>query len=361
MLPEVDALLVMRREEGSLLGGSGAGRWYGQTGFSDVLSVRCLYLEMDTPPTVQQPAMSGVGDGGPEMSGRYHVQVVTPSANGDGYWDAGLWQREMWAVYQDVYQGCGGAPLRGPEFWAGAIGNHFYGRHYQFQIIGLWTPPRAAPPATHEAGGTPALRPPTGGRDARVTANLMGYAVVGWSGWHSKRPRMDILELATRQWDTAVAGDLIRTTCQLAWSKQVRQVRAVISVHDPYRGHLARSGFVDRWGYVMMAKWLHAQRYLDRLGMELPAELGDFWVQVAVPGEVPLVLGRGARSAPATSILLQADRRTVARLLLNRTDVAAALREGTVISSASLSEQDLARLSICFPWTPWVFHMLDFI
>ena len=34
--------------------------------------------------------------------------------------------------------------------------------------------------------------------------------------------------------------------------------RAVISVHDPYRGHLTRSGFADRWGYVMMAKWLHA-------------------------------------------------------------------------------------------------------
>ena len=93
----------------------------------------------------------------------------------------------------------------------------------------------------------------------------MGYAVVGWSGWHSKRPRMDILELATRQWDTGIAGDLIQTTCQLAWSKNVHQVRAVISSHDPYRGHLARTGFVDRWGYVMMAKWLHAQRYLDRL------------------------------------------------------------------------------------------------
>src|SRR5438876_1201688 len=138
------------------------------------------------------PMSTAQGGGG----GRYQVRVVTPEP---GQWEPALWQSQMHAVYRDVYGASGGAQARGPNFWEPALAHHFYREHYQFQIIGLW--------------GAPG--------DGGTQAALQGYAVVGWSGWHSKRPRMDILELATRQWDTAVAGDLIRTTCQLAWSKNV--------------------------------------------------------------------------------------------------------------------------------------------
>jgi len=58
----------------------------------------------------------------------------------------------------------------------------------------------------------------------------------------------------------------------------------------------------------MQAKWLQPQRHLDALGAALPRELGDFWVQLAAPGQVPLTLGRGARSAPATAITLRGRR-----------------------------------------------------
>ena len=327
LLPEVDALLVMRREERALLGGGGgAARWYRQTGFAEVLSIRCLYLDMEA-------GVSKAERSAPAT--RYHMQVVDPAEKS---WEAGRWQEEMAAVYGDVYAACGGAVARGNDFWAGTLAHHFYREHYQFQILGLWSAPPAAGNAT-----------------------LAGYALVGWSGWHSKRPRMDILELATRQWDSGVAGELIAATCQLAQSKSVSQVRAVISVHDPYRGHLARIGFVDRWGYAMLAKWLHAQRYLDRLGETLPRELGDFWIQLNAPGELPLTLGRGTRSAPANSIVLHSDAATRSRLLLNRVDLPGALQDGTLVAAAPLSDGDVARLSLCFPWTPWVFHMVDYI
>src|SRR5262249_47731420 len=154
------------------------------------------------------------------------------------------------------------------NFWSQALAHHYYREHYQFEIIGLWGMASTV----------------------QTTPTLMGYAVVGWSGWHSKRPRMDILELATRQWDTSIAADLILTTCQLAWSKNVRQVRAVVSAHDPYRGHLTRTGFADRWGYLMLAKWLHPQRYLDGLAPALSSEIHDVNIQLQAPGEVPLVL-----------------------------------------------------------------------
>ncbi len=323
LLPELDALLVMRRDESS-----SAARWYAQTGFADILSIRCLYLDMDAPPAAAQG-----------NAPRFHVQVVSPAE-----WDASLWQNQMHAVYHDVYATSAGPLPRTPGFWQAAMEHHYYRDHYQFQVIGLWTAPGSA-----------------AGASAAADSTLMGYAVVGWSGWHSKRPRMDILELATRQWDTAVAGDLIATTCQLAWSKNVRQVRAVISAHDPYRGHLARTGFVDRWGYVLQAKWLNPQRYLDSLSAALPKELGDFWLQLSSPGQVPLALGRGARSAPAPAMALHADAATLTRLLLNRTDIAAALQEGSLLPAALLSDADLSRLSHCFPWTPWIFHMLDYI
>ncbi len=244
----------------------------------------------------------------------------------------------MLSVYRDVYAACGGAVLRTQNFWTPALQHHYYREHYQFQIVGLWS----------------------GAGDG---ATLMGYAVIGWSGWHSKRPRMDILELATRQWDTAVASELIRTTCQLAWSKGVHQVRAVISSHDPYRGHLARSGFVDRWGYLMLTKWLRPQRYLDALAKKLPPELGDLSLQLTTPGELPLTLKTPA--ANAQPVHLQTDARTLTRMLLQRLDVGASLHGGTdgllFSPEGPLSPPAETKVSLAFPWTPWIFHMLDFI
>ena len=324
LLPELDALMVIRRDEGSL-----AGRWYSQTGFHDVLSIRCLYLDMESPPAA----------GGPPET-KYQVQVANPTDGPDG-WNAPHWQREMLSVYRDVYASCGGAPMRTENFWGPALAHHYYGEHYQFQIVGLWS------------GG--------GGTDGRT---LVGYAIIGWSGWHSKRPRMDILELATRQWDAPAASELLRTTCQLAWSKNVHQVRAVISAHDPYRSHLTRSGFIDRWGYVMLAKWLRPQRYLEQVAKNLSTEIGGLSVRLSSPGEVPLTLEVRSTSGATPTFNLQGDARTITRLLLHRLDVSAALRggDGTLFpSEASTPLPDSARLALAFPWTPWVFHMLDYI
>ena len=327
LLPEVDALLVMRRDEpGS------AAAWYAQTGFADVLSIRCLYLDMDVPP---EPALTP--DPTASAAARYQVKVVTPT---DDQWQPDVWQPQMLSIYQDVHGAAGGAMPRYADFWQAALANHYYREHYQFQIIGLW--------------GASA--------DAAAMPTLMGYAVVGWSGWHSKRPRMDILELATRQWDTAVAGDLIRTTCQLAWSKNVRQVRAVISVHDPYRGHLMRTGFADRWGYLLQAKWLHPQRYLDVISAQFPADLGNFQLQLAAPGRS--AAGRRPRIAPRPR-----QRDHLAGRRRHHHPPAGqphrhhrrACKAARSSPAAPLSDRDLARLSLAFPWTPWVFHMLDYI
>lgn len=325
LLPELDALLVVRRDEGSL-----AGRWYGQTGFHEVLSIRCLYLDMEAAPD------AGAGQG------RYRVEVVNAGKGAE--WDAGKWQGEMLGVYREVYAACGGMPVRGENYWRGALAHHYYGQHYQFQIVGLW-----------------------GGGNGEEERTLMGYAVIGWSGWHSKRPRMDILEIATRQWDTPAASELLRTTAQLAWSKGVRQVRAVISAHDPYRSHLTRSGFMDRWGYVMLAKWLQAQRYVDRVGKMLEGEksVGGLTLRVSSPGEMPLRMEvRGAGGGGQAVFNLQGDGRTVTRMLLDRLDVAGALQggDGTLFAAESGAVlPDGARLAMAFPWTPWVFHMIDYI
>src|SRR5262249_23029483 len=151
-----------------------------------------------------------------------------------------------------------------------------------------------------------------------------------------------ILELATRQWDTRVAEELLSTTCQLAWSKQVKQVRAVISAHDPYRGYLTRTGFEDRWGYVMEAKWLHPQRYLDRLSHTEPLE--DLAIQTYTTGQMSLRLGTGPRV-----LHLQVDEGNLTRLLLQRLEVTAAIREGALLA-VDAREADLARLAATLPW-----------
>ncbi len=301
LLPEIDALLVVRRDQPSL-----TARWYSQVGFHQVLAIRCLYLEMESPPAA--PA------------GRYRMAVVGPE-------QVAPWQDEMLAVHQDVFGNYGGPVVRHADFWRGTLAQHCYKEHYQFQIIGLWS-----------------------------DKTLMGYAVVGWSGWHSKRPRMDILELATRQWDAGIALELIQTASQLAWSKGVAQVRAVISVHDPYRSALARIGFIDKWGYVMLAKWLHAQRYLDELAQSDAGQSMTF----EVPGELSLSL-RSANASPSNvNLRLQADAATMTKILLQRIELSAALHDGSLLSLHPQSI-DPAQLSMAFPWTPWVFHMLDYI
>lgn len=296
LLPEIDALLVVRRDEPSL-----AGRWYSQVGFHDVLAIRCLYLDMQAPPA--------------SAAGRFRMQVIDPQ-------DVAAWAPQMADVHRAVFGNYGGYVARHADFWAPALAGHYYREHYQFQVIGLWS-----------------------------SASLMGYAVVGWSGWHSQRPRMDILELATRQWDTGVAQELLATTCQLAWSKNVSQVRAVISVHDPYRPHLARVGFVDRWGYVLLAKFLRPQRYLDSVVTPTAADAGG--LQLAAPGAVPLTIGDGV------PLRVETDARTLTRLLLQRVEVSAAAHEGNLVLPDV--SRDASRLSAALPWTPWIFHMADYI
>lgn len=303
LLPDLDALVVVRRDEPSL-----AARWYQQTGFSPVLAIRCLYLSMDSPPAA--PAR------------RFAMKVAAPA-------ELKPWEPQMLAVHRDVFSAYGGHVQRDGTFWSRTLAAHFYREHYQFQVISLWAP------------------------DAPDT--LMGYAVVGWSQWHSKRPRMDILELATRQWDASVAEELLRTAGQLAWSKGVHDVRAVIAVHDPYRSHLLRTGFVDQWGYVMLARWLHPQRYIDRI--HAAAALTDTAFQLNAPGHVPVTLG--SHAAP---LALEADPATLTRLLLQRVEVSSALHEGTLVALNPAHGRDAAaRLAMALPWTPWVFHMLDFI
>lgn len=341
LLPELDALVAVHRENVGPVG-----RWYGRVGFHPVLALRCLYLQMDQPPA--------------SVPGRLLMRLIGPE-------QVERWGAQMAQVHQEVFGHYGGPVVRSANFWGPVLAQHYYREHYQFQILGLW-----AEGGAEGGGGNEGASATDAGERGEV---LMGYAVVGWSGWHSKSPRMDILELATRQWDRSVAEELIATTCQLAWSKNVHEVRAVLSVHDPYRAHLVRTGFEDRWGYRMVAKWLQPQRFLDRLfgtvGSAGSGGGGGTRVQLSIPGQVDLSLplggggqslsGGGASAEAAGRVVrLQVDEAAATRLLLGRLELPAALREGQVLPLEA-SESDLTRLAMTLPWTPWAFHMLDYI
>jgi hypothetical protein len=313
LLPELDCLIAVKRDEPTL-----ASRWYAQTGFHAVNALRCLYLDMPEPPATRPT--------------RHAIAVLDAAQIGE-------WQGAMAAVHREAFAQFGGYRLRDENFYGNALATHYYGSHYQFQIIGLWQ---------HGSAGK----------------SLVGYAIVGWSGWHSKQPRMDLLELATRQWDAALAQELVDAACQIAWSKQVTQVRAVLSVHDPYRPHLLRTGFVDRWGYTMLAKWLAPQRAIDRwmLSERPTTDKGSGPpIQMDIRGELPL---RIANPNTPTSIppatRWQLDAAMCTRLLLNRLDISAAVADGSIISPDG-QPLDPATLAARFPWTPWAFHMLDYI
>ena len=97
-------------------------------------------------------------------------------------------------------------------------------------------------------------------------------------------------------------------------------------------------------------------------------------IQISVPGQVDLkvsldrgddvgVGGRGSGGGVGGGeriVRLQMNDATATRLLLGRLELAAALREGQVLA-LDARESDLTRLATVLPWTPWIFHMVDYI
>ena len=59
-------------------------------------------------------------------------------------------------------------------------------------------------------------------------------------------------------------------------------------------------------------------------------------------------------------IMYFADAPTLTRLLAQRLEISAALREGNLVA-LDARDEDINQLSMLLPWSPWLFHMVEFI
>ena len=235
---------------------------------------------------------------------------------------------EVLEVFESAYGNWGGFPPRRPGYWQEALDSVIFcevsGDFRSFYI--------------EDAGG------------------LVGYALC--LEGRGERAGARVLELATRDGDAEGAVVLLR---HVAYALQERGLTLSVQKSDEsvYADALRRAGFVQApraersmmtMAHVFDPQAL-AQRVLSESGVSLPCE-----VAVWTP-EREAVLNPGAGARQMTLEMKEPD---LARLLLCRLDLVAAVKEERVTVVAA-EPGDLEAVAEAFPYSPWDYHALDYI
>jgi GNAT superfamily N-acetyltransferase len=187
--------------------------------------------------------------------------------------------------------------------------------------------------------------------------SLQGYAVVGEE---RDSPTLHVMEMAALDNDLSIAIALLAAVTQLAAE---RGIKAVVSTADssPYAAALRALGFApasrSQSSMIIMAYPLDPERLAGAVWRESEATAG-LEVSAWTP-EREVCLHR-ARRDPATPIVLEMKEDTLARLLFSRLDLRAAIVQETV-TTAGAGDADVEAIAQALPYTPWVYHYLDFV
>jgi len=186
---------------------------------------------------------------------------------------------------------------------------------------------------------------------------LEGYAIIGEE---RLRPTLHLMEVATREGDTALALPLLAAHARLA---AARGIPAVASLPDssPYAPVLAALGFrpVPRSQGAMMIM-MHA---LDPESLSAAAWLendatGSLDVLAFTP-QRDVVLHR-AMVQPARQVRLEMKEDTLTRLLACRLDLKAAVAQESV-TAVGARTADVDAIAQALAYSPWAYHYLDFV
>lgn len=183
---------------------------------------------------------------------------------------------------------------------------------------------------------------------------LDAYCIAGIRGKATREPTVAVLELATR------TGDGIREVLSAlgveAGGRKMPVTRHT-SQDDPFRLLTRGMGFVESPRQTMVLGQIVSPRTLFEKACTDLQLVADLKIKVWTPTEdYTLYEGPSAR----TEITIEAKDAAIARLLCRRLDVRSAVQQD-LISVQNGTPDITYRLADALPFSPWVYHHLDYI
>ncbi|MDP6776457.1 MAG: GNAT family N-acetyltransferase [Candidatus Latescibacteria bacterium] len=192
---------------------------------------------------------------------------------------------------------------------------------------------------------------------------LLGYLltrVIGYIPFGGGDPRgknLNVMEMAVRNCDGDIARKLLKAAIHTAGESGMAGVFAPICDRGP---------FIDAYLDLGMRPSPRANMVMS-LPLDIEGIVCDAWrarfdpdleIQVWTP-EHELSLTRSEASG-RTSVLLEMKEEALVRWVLGRLDFRARMREGTITATGA-NDRIVDALADAMPFTPWVYHHLDYI
>lgn len=240
---------------------------------------------------------------------------------------------QLLALFDSTYRLYGGYWPRLPGFYARALASIIYTElPYSINLLTLGDESAAERPL-----------------------ECAGYAIVG-----ELNDRLDVLEIATHDGDSATAGRLLSHIGAVA-QRGGRRAEIVASTLHPFCSILRSQGWeaTARGGGALVTAGhvLRPDTLARRLWRGSP-DLDRVEVQAWTPDSRAVL--HAVDGNPRESVTLEMKEETLHRLLLGRLDLAAAFTDERVTAHAC-DEQTRALLSSAFPFAPWVHHTIEYI
>ena len=234
---------------------------------------------------------------------------------------------EVLEVYNSTYVSYGGHPPRRLGYWQEAL-NELIFVYLPHEILFYRYP----------AEGT-----------------IRAYAIFGIPQRHSDDGIVRVLEIASS--DGAAGAAQIMQAAGAEAHQRGLCVTDFVSVAHPYRDLYRQLGFVESGrGMTITGQAINPQRLFQRV-CRFPEALADLKINVWTPSQ-DYVLFEGARAQQ--EITLEAKEIIIERLLTRRLDVVDAVTHD-LLTIRNGSPEIAARLAEALPFSPWIYHHLDYI
>ena len=186
---------------------------------------------------------------------------------------------------------------------------------------------------------------------------LRGYAILGEERLN---PALHLMEIAARDSDATVALSLLTAHARMAADRGLPAVASMLD-SSPYAPALRVLGFTPRpRSDASMMVMMHP---LDPEGLASAAwqesEATAALEVAAFTPEREVVLHRATRG-PAKRVLLEMKEEALARMLVSRLDLSAAIAHETV-TAIGANAADIDAIAQALPYTAWAYHYLDFV
>lgn len=240
--------------------------------------------------------------------------------------EIGPLQGEMLQCFQATYHAYGGFPRRHATYWEQQLHSQIYDVLPQDTYI-----------IRHPAKGS-----------------LRAYVLAGQRKRDKPIDHFSIMEVAGRD-ETAIEQALLGLEDLAA--RRATSVQTLTSAEDPFQNLLRRLGYQEGLRSTMIMGQALSPAALFGKVCAAPEMLTDLKVDFWAPfGEGTLYEGPEARQ----EITLEGKDEVIHRLLNRRLDIAAAVRtEWMTIRNGT--PEVVERLTAALPYTPWVYHHIDYI